>query len=114
MKTRYIAMVMTSALLTVGLVPLGSAQSELGAAQEGIEVITVVGKRPSQEGIEVITVVGKRPEPTVASMCVKEVMAGRVTRGWSGNGQSDVQALESRRANRESVRQAIRDCIETA
>ena len=105
---KIIAMVMTSALLTVGLIPLGSAQDNFGSAQEGIEVITVVGKRPTQagiqEGIEVITVVGKRPAPTVARTCVNEVMAGR----------ADARTPESRHANRDSLRQAIKDCIDQA
>lgn len=114
MKTRYIAMVMASALLTAGLIPLGSAQPVLRSAPEGIEVITVVGKRPTQEGIEVITVVGKRPAPTVASTCVNEVMAGRVIGNRSESDYANAQALESRQANRDSVRQAIKDCIERA
>lgn len=70
MKTKYLA-IAASALLAIGLSPLASAERELGAAQAGIEVITVVGKRPAArvvefaarpvpEGIEVITVVGKR------------------------------------------------------
>jgi O-acetyl-ADP-ribose deacetylase (regulator of RNase III) len=105
MKIKYIAMAMTSALLAVGLIPLASAQDDFGGTQAGIEVITVVGKRPTQEGIEVITVVGKRPAPTVASTCVNEVMAGRA---------SNAQALESRQASRNSVRQAIKDCIDQA
>ena len=39
---------------------------------DGIEVITITGKRPSpaHEGIEVITIVGVRPASTVASTCV--------------------------------------------
>lgn len=61
MNTRHIAMALASALLTVGLIPAGAAESAVRSAPEGIEVITVVGKRPTQEGIEVITVVGKRP-----------------------------------------------------
>lgn len=126
MKMKHIAMVMASALLTVGLIPMGSAQSDPGSAQDGIEVITVVGKRPvpegidvitvaaprpvpegievitvaathaAPEGIEVITVVGKRPEPTLARTCVNEVVASRVP------------------GDRASVRQAIRNCIEQA
>jgi hypothetical protein len=70
MKTRHIASVIAAGLLTVGLIPLGSA-SEVTSFPEGIEVLTVVGKRLSThdafatraapEGIEVITVVGKRP-----------------------------------------------------
>lgn len=122
MKTRYITRIVASVLLAAGLVPLGSAQSAFGPAQEGIEVITVTGKRPAQdaievitvtarrpaqsgfagneprpipEGVEVITVVAKRPEPTVASTCVNEVLAA----GY---------------ASREGARQAIRDCIEHA
>lgn len=129
MKTRYFTTVMTSALLTVGLVPLGSAQSAPVNAPEGIEVITVVGKRSVPEGIEVITVVGNRaipegieiitvvatrPEPTVASTCVNEVMAGRVTGSRGETSFGDAQSLESRQANRDSARQAIKDCIEQA
>ena len=114
MKIKYIAMVMTSALLTVGLIPLGSAQDNFGSAQEGIEVITVVGKRPTREGIEVITVVGKRQAPTVASTCVNEVMAGRATGNQNGVDYVNAQALESRHANRNSVRRAIKDCIDQA
>ena len=86
---KIIAMVMTSALLTVGLIPLGSAQDNFSSAQEGIEVITVVGKRPA---------------PTVARTCVNEVMAGR----------ADARTPESRHANRDSLRQAIKDCIDQA
>jgi hypothetical protein len=75
MKTRYITKVVALALLTVGLIPLGSAQPGARNPPEGIEVITVTGKRPPQaglgvfsarpipEGIEVITVVGVR-QPT--------------------------------------------------
>lgn len=114
MKFKHIVMAVTSALLTFGLIPVGSAQSVFGSAldikaisiagtrpvPEGIEVITVVGMRPAPEGIEVITVVGKRPAPTVASACVNQVMAGRAT--------------ESRRASRNSARQAIKDCIDQA
>jgi hypothetical protein len=129
MKIKHIAMVMTSALLTGGLIPLGSAQDAFGSAQagievitvvgkrptqEGIEVITVVGKRPTQEGIEVITVVGKRPAPTVASTCVNEVMADRVTGNRNGSDYVNAQALESRHASRDIVRQAIKDCIDQA
>jgi hypothetical protein len=114
MKIKCIAMVMTSALLTVGLIPLGSAQYAPGSAQDGIEVITVVGKRPSQEGIEVITVVGKRPAPTVASTCVNEVMACRVTGNQMASDDVNAHALESRQANRNSVRLAIKACIEQA
>lgn len=121
MKIKHIAMVMTSALLTVGLIPAASAQESFGSAQQGIEVITgvgkrptqeaievitIVGKRPTQEGIEVITVVAKRPAPTVASTCVNAVIADKAT----GNAQS----LESREANRISVRRAIKDCITQA
>ena len=96
MKSKHIAMVISAGLLTVGLVPLASAQDAFRAAPEGIEVITVVGKRPTPpEGIEVITVVGKRPAPTVASNCVNAVMADGAT-------------------GRESARQAIRDCIDQA
>lgn len=114
MKTRYITTVVASALLAVGLVPLGSAQTAPENAPEGIEVITVVGKRAVPEGIEVITVVARRPEPTVASTCVNEVMAGRMT-GRSGETSfGDAQSLESRQANRDSARQAIEDCIEQA
>lgn len=127
MKIRHIATAIAATLLTVGLVPLGSA-SERSNIPEGIEVITVVGKRPVledievitvvgkrpavenvdvfaaidnrpvPEGIEVITVVGERPEPTVASVCVNEIFAGN---------RSDY-------TTRDSVRQAIRDCIANA
>lgn len=129
MKIKYIAMVMASALLTVGLIPRGSAQEALGAAQAGIEVITVVGKRPTQEDIEVITVVGKRPAqegievitvvgkraaPTVASTCVNEVMAGRARSKLDGAEFASAQALASHRANRNSVRLAIKNCIDAA
>ena len=112
MKIKHIAMVMTSALLAAGLSSSASAQDDFGSAQAGIEVITVVGKRPTQEGIEVITVVGKRPVPTVASTCVNEVMAGRE----AGNQHDYVnaQALESRRAHWDSVRLAIKNCIDQA
>jgi hypothetical protein len=113
MKIKHIAMVMAAALLTVGLIPAGSAQSDFGSAQAGIEVITVVGKRPTQEGIEVITVVGKRPAPTVASTCVNEVRAARVSGNENGSDYT-AQAVETRRANWNSVRQAIKDCIEQA
>jgi hypothetical protein len=108
MKTRHIATVFAAALLTVGLIPLGSA-SEVGGFPGGIEVITVVGKRPAlesiegfavaprplPEGVEVITVVGKRTEPTIASTCVNEVLA----------------AAESR-STRDRVRQSIKECID--
>ncbi|MEY4640191.1 MAG: hypothetical protein RLZZ227_185 [Pseudomonadota bacterium] len=114
MKSKYIAMVMASALFTVGLTPLGSAQEAFGAAQAGIEVITVVGKRPTQEGIEVITVVGKRAAPTVASTCVNEVMADRARSKLAGAEFVAAQALASHRANRQSVRLAIRSCIDAA
>jgi hypothetical protein len=92
MKSRYITMVVASVLLTVGLIPLGSAQS-------------VPGVRPLPAGIEVITVVAKRPAPTVASTCVNEVLAGR---------DVNAQTPESRHANRDGIRQAIKDCIEQA
>jgi hypothetical protein len=77
MKTRNIAIVVASALLTVGLIPFASAHSA-APVPEGIEVITVVGKRlapengeafafgearPIPEGIEVITVVGTHAMP---------------------------------------------------
>jgi hypothetical protein len=114
MKIKYVAMVMTSALLTVGLIPSGSAQSDFGSEQAGIEVVTVVGKRSTQEGIEVITVVGKRPAPTVASTCVNEVMAGRARGIVNVADGGNAQALESRRTNRNDVRRAIKDCIEQA
>jgi hypothetical protein len=119
MKIKLIAMVLTSALLTVGLIPSGSAQESFGSAQAGIkvitvvgkrptqediEVITVVGKRPTQEGIEVITVVAKRPAPTVASTCVNQVMADRATGNPDGVDYAD----------RISVRNAIKDCIDQA
>lgn len=122
-KRHYLA-IATSALLAVGLIPLGFAESAPRDLPEGIEVITIVGNRPMPtdiegvevitvvgkqamptdlDGIEVITVVGKRSEPTVASTCVNEVMAGTVSDG-----------VNARNANRDAVRQAIRNCIEQA
>ena len=115
MKIKYITAVVASALLTVSLVPLGSAQTASENAPEGIEVITVVGKRSVPEGIEVITVVGKRaapegievitvvakrPEPSVTSTCLNEVIEGSVTDSLGKTSFGDAQALESRQANR--------------
>jgi hypothetical protein len=111
MKTRHIATVFAAALLTVGLIPLGSA-SGVDSFPQGIEVITVVAKRPvvdsidsfavaprpAPEGIEVITVVGKRIDPTIASTCVNTALA---------------EAAESH-ATRDSVRQSIEACIDKA
>ncbi|MDY6984395.1 MAG: hypothetical protein SV422_15020 [Pseudomonadota bacterium] len=121
-KRNYLA-IATSALLAVGLIPLGFAESAPRELPEGIEVITVVANRPiptnidgievitvvgkqampaNLDGVEVITVVAKRIEPTVASTCVNEVLAG-----VPASHDADV-----RNANRDSVRQAIRECID--
>lgn len=122
-KKTYLA-IAASALLSVGLIPLGFAEAAPRDVPEGIEVITVVGNRPvptiegvevitvvgnhampaDLEGIEVITVVAKRIEPTVANTCVNEVLAGAPA-------SNDADA---RNANRDAVRQSIRDCIEQA
>lgn len=117
MKIKHFATAITAALLTVGLVPAGSAQDNFDGAPQGIEVITVVGKRPTQEGIEVITVVGKRPAPTVASTCVNTVMAARASDNAEASDNfntANAQAPESRHADIVGMRMAIKDCIQQA
>ncbi len=101
MKISTIATVIAATLLTVGLVPTSSAQDNNGNARHGIEVITITAKRPA---------------PTVATACVNAVKARTTAAGRSeqaaGNASEETPA--SRTAHVNSVRQAIRQCIEQA
>jgi hypothetical protein len=47
MNTRTIVTVMAAAFLSVSLVSVSVAQDNMKGAQEGIEIITIIGKRPA-------------------------------------------------------------------
>jgi len=99
MKIRTIAKIMAAMVLSATLVPTSSAQDNKTNARDDIEVITIVGKRPT---------------PTVASVCVNEVMTRVGASGASrfGDGNFSGAAQDSRRAIMINIRREIRRCID--
>jgi hypothetical protein len=101
MNTRTIVTVMTAALLSVGLVPVSSAEDNDAAMPAGIEVITIYAKRPA---------------PTIATACVNAVAAQADTAAAHQNGESNFnnEVLASDWSNVRNTRHAIKRCIEQA
>jgi len=99
MKIRTIVTIIAAALLSVGLVPVSSAQDTNSSAQDGIEIITIIGKRPA---------------PTVATACVNEVIAHTATERKNSDGSFSEEVLESGRTKMISQRKAIKRCIDQA
>ena len=101
MNTRTIVTVMTTALLSASLVSVSSAQDEMDRAQNGIEIITIIGKRPA---------------PAVATACVSQVVSSvdTATDGRNGIDKADEEVLESGRPNMDSSHRPVKHCNEQA
>ena len=101
MNTRTIVTVIAAALLSASLVPVSSAQDNNGSAQEGIEIITIIGKRPA---------------PTVATACENGVRTRTDAAAGRQNGDNNFrdEVLESSRPSISSSRRASKRCIEQA
>ncbi|MES2626572.1 MAG: hypothetical protein V4628_14905 [Pseudomonadota bacterium] len=99
MNTRAIVTVVAAAFFSVSLVPVSFAQEKLGSAQEGIEIITIIGKRPA---------------PTLATACVNGVAASTdaVSDHKNADGSFSDEVLESRRTNTNSPQRATKLCNE--
>jgi hypothetical protein len=101
MNTRTIVTVVTTALLSISLMPISLAQDSISAAQDGIEVITIIGKRPA---------------PTVAAVCANagSITAGVAAERHDSDGNSGKEVLESGGNNTNSSHQGRKRCVEQA
>lgn len=88
-----VATTVAATLLTVGFVPTSSAQDNALPA-----------------GVEVITIVAKRPDPTVAFNCVNDAITAARTSAASN--QNSESAVSDRSSNRANFRQAFRHCMQ--
>jgi hypothetical protein len=80
-------------LLTMGLVPVSSAQNSNDVTENAIEVITIVGKRPAA---------------TAASVCIHEVFERSAAHRDSNAGEEASAARTERMIN---FRQNIKRCF---
>jgi hypothetical protein len=96
MNTRTVVTVIAVALMSAGVVPMSLAQGNADKTRDGIEVITIIGKRPS---------------PTLATVCASRVTAPSDI-GAAHQGGDDEASKVSERFAAESRQRVDKHCIE--